>query len=84
MTYAITIERRALKSLQKISKSDRTKIIQAIEKLAEDPRPVGAKKLTGRDGWRLRIGDYRVLYDITDTICQILVVDLGHRKDIYR
>jgi mRNA interferase RelE/StbE len=59
-------------------------VIIAIEKLAFNPRPTTAKKLTGRDGWRIRTGNYRVIYDIKETICYILVLDIGHRKEIYR
>ncbi len=84
MKYEIEIERAALKALEKIHTPDRNKIISAIEKLSSNPRPVGAKKLTGRDGWRLRVGSYRVIYEIEDHICYILVLDLGHRKDIYK
>ena len=81
--YEIEIEKSALKVLQKIPTSDRNKIINSIEGLAFDPRPHGAKKLSGRDGWRIRIGNYRVIYEIEDHICYILVLDVGHRKDIY-
>ncbi|TAK72016.1 MAG: type II toxin-antitoxin system RelE/ParE family toxin [Gammaproteobacteria bacterium] len=84
MKYEIEIERSALKALQKIPAMDRDKIIDAIEHLAFEPRPVGAKKLSGRDGWRIRIGNYRVIYEIIDHTCYILVLDIGHRKDIYR
>ncbi|HEX4045352.1 MAG TPA: type II toxin-antitoxin system RelE/ParE family toxin [Gammaproteobacteria bacterium] len=52
--------------------------------MALNPRPINAKKLTGRPVWRIRIGNYRVIYEITDHICHVLVLDVGHRKDIYR
>ena len=84
MKYKIEIERNALKILQKIPGKDRNKIIDVIEHLAINPRPVGAKKLTGRDGWRIRIGNYRIIYEIRDQICYILVLNIGHRKEIYR
>ena len=84
MKYEIAIETSALKSLKKIPLIDRRKIIKAIENLALHPRPVGAKKLSGREGWRIRIGSYRVIYEIKDRICYILVLDIDHRKDIYR
>lgn len=82
--YSITIEKSALKNLQKIPKSDQTNIVTAIRNLAFHQRPTGSKKLTGRSGWRLRVGRYRVIYEIKDTNCSILVVDIDHRKDIYR
>lgn len=84
MKYKIEIERSALKALQKIPIKDRDKIIDTIEELSFDPRPIGAKKLTGRDGWRIRIGNYRVIYEIRDKICYILVLHIAHRKEIYR
>jgi mRNA interferase RelE/StbE len=84
MKYAVEIEQRALKSLAKIPTNDRRRVIVAIDKLAVSPRPIGAKKLTGREAWRIRIGNYRILYEIHDRICYVLVVDVGHRKEIYR
>lgn len=82
--YSITIEKHALKHLQKIPKSDQNNIITEIQNLAFHQRPIGSKKLTGREGWRLRVGRYRIIYEIYDTTCLILVIDIGHRKDIYR
>jgi mRNA interferase RelE/StbE len=84
MKYDIEIERSALKALQKIPVRNQDKVIEKIEQLAYNPRPSGAKKLTGRDGWRLRIGNYRIIYEIRDQTCYILVLDIGHRKEIYR
>ncbi len=84
MKYEIEIERSALKTLEKIPTADKNKVIKAIECLAQNPRPVGAKKLIGRAGWRIRIGRYRVIYEIQDHVCYILVLDIGHRKEIYR
>jgi len=52
--------------------------------LEENPRPPGSKKLKGRAGYRLRIGDYRVIYEIEDNILRVIVIDVGHRKDIYQ
>ncbi|OAI49939.1 plasmid stabilization protein [Gammaproteobacteria bacterium SCGC AG-212-F23] len=84
MKYEIEIERVAVKALQKIQTTDREKIINIINRLAHNPRPVGSKKLTGREGWRIRVGNYRIIYEIKDTACYILVLDVGHRKDVYR
>lgn len=57
----------------------------AIDDLAETPRPPGTKKLAGMaDRWRIRVGDYRIIYDIRDGMLTILVVKVGHRKDVYR
>jgi mRNA interferase RelE/StbE len=84
MKYSVSILRRAQKSLEKIRGNDYEKIKIAIFDLGNDPRPPGCKRLTGRDGWRIRIGDYRVLYEIRDTELVVLVVDVGHRREIYR
>ncbi len=82
--YKIFIEKIALKRLEKIPASDKTKIILSIEALGKNPRPIGSKKLSGRAGWRIRIGNYRVIYEINDSVCLILVIDVDHRKNIYR
>ncbi len=82
--YQILFQKNAEKSLFKIAPSERPKIITAIRELAENPRPSGSKKLTGREAWRIRVGDYRVIYEIFDGKLIIDVVQLGHRKDIYR
>ena len=58
-------------------------ILDAIENLAENPRPKGYKKLKGRTGYRIRVGNYRIIYEIFDDILLIDVIELGHRKDIY-
>ena len=84
MTYAIFIERRAQRSLSRIAAQDRDRISGAIRHLAEEPRPNGVKKLSGRDAWRIRVGDYRVIYEIREERLAIMVVDIGHRREIYR
>jgi mRNA interferase RelE/StbE len=84
LNYQLFIERSAQKNLAKIQPNDRERIIVAIRNLADNPRPAGSKKLTGRNAWRIRIGDYRVIYEIEDNKLIILVVDVGHRKEIYR
>ena len=84
MTYALLIERRAQRSLSRIAVQDRERISDAIRRLAEEPRPHGVKKLSGRDAWRIRVGDYRILYEIQDERLFILVIDVGHRREIYR
>lgn len=82
--YTIEILVRAQRQLAKIVRSDRERIISAIESLAETPRPAGCKKLSGRPAWRIRIGDYRVIYEIEDNRLRVLVVEIGNRRDIYR
>lgn len=84
MSYCIHIERSAQKALSKIEPGDRTRLIEAIRTLNAAPRPPGAKKLSGRDAWRIRVGSYRVLYEIQDDRLVILVVHIGHRREVYR
>ena len=81
--YKITISRPAQKQLQKLPDNIARQLTSAIYKLGENPRPVGYKKLKGRDGYRIKSGDYRIIYDIADDVLSIEVVALGHRKDIY-
>ena len=73
----------AVKSLRKIDVQDRGRIQGAIALLGEDPRPPGAKALPGRDGLRVRVGKYRIIYTVHDDVLLVVVVTLGHRKDIY-
>ena len=84
--YTVQIERRATKELRGLPKRDQARLIDAIESLSEDPRPSGVKKYRSdeRDIYRLRVGNYRVVYVIDDDRLLILVVRLGHRKDVYR
>ena len=84
MTFRILIRRKAQKQLARIPASDYNKVKQAIMALAEDPRPPGSKKLKGRPAWRLRQGDFRVIYEIQDRKLFIIVLGIGHRRDIYR
>ena len=81
--YKVRIERRAQKKLIKIPEPHYSKIKAAILDLRHDPRPKGCKKLKGRDGYRIRVTDYRIIYDIEDSVLLIDVIDLGHRKAIY-
>ena len=84
MTYAIEILRVAQKQLAKIDRARQQQIIDAIRLLADNPRPAGCKKLTGRTAWRIRNGTYRVIYEIHDDRLLVLVVTIGNRKDVSR
>lgn len=84
MTYQVQIERPAQKALARIAQADQDRIIARIESLADDPRPSGVRKLTGREAWRIRIGNYRVIYEIDDDRLVVLVVQIGHRSSVYR
>ncbi len=81
--YKLVIDRFAQKQLGKISPPYFNRIVKAVNDLAKNPRPNGYRKLTGRSGYRIRIGNYRVIYNIEDNILTIFIIDIGHRKDIY-
>jgi mRNA interferase RelE/StbE len=82
--YSLEIKRSAAKELAQVPPKDRGRIIARIQALAEDPRPVGAEKLSGQARYRVRQGDYRILYEIEDQILRIMVVKIVHRGDVYR
>ena len=84
MNYEIQIRRKAQKSLAKISEPFQSNIIESINSLAHNPHPTNSKKLIGRPAWRIRIGNYRVIYEIENKLLIILVLDIDHRKNIYR
>jgi mRNA interferase RelE/StbE len=81
--YTIVLSKKAQKQLDKLSDSVVEPILFAIGSLGNNPRPFGCKKLKGRDGYRIRIGNYRVIYDVVDNQLIIDVITIGHRKDIY-
>jgi len=84
VTYAVRILRSAQKQLASIDRQDQPPIVAAIRALAADPRPIGSKKLSGRPAWRIRIGRYRVIYEIHGEQRVILVITIGHRREAYR
>ncbi len=85
MTYRIQVAPAAARRLHKRDATARRRVQGAIELLADHPRPSGARKLVGGDAeWRVRTGDYRIVYEIHDDVLLILVVAVGHRRDIYR
>ena len=82
--YELQILRRAQRSLARLPEREYERVRDAIRTLADEPRPPGCRKLTGRDGWRIRIGQYRVIYEIDDAARIVTVLDIGHRRDVYR
>ena len=85
MRYAVQLVPAAVRQLRKLPPDARRRIQAVIELLAETPRPPGAKKLTGSNGdWRVRTGDYRIIYEIQDAQLVVLVLAMGHRRDIYQ
>lgn len=83
MTYEIELRPAAVRALKRIDHQDRSRIRGAIALLAADPRPPGATALRGRDGLRIRVGSYRIIYTVQDERLLIVVVTLGHRRDVY-
>jgi mRNA interferase RelE/StbE len=83
VAFQITLRKGVLKVLEDINEPYYSKIKEAIYNLAENPRPQGYKKLKGRDGYRIRVADYRIIYDIFDKTLRIDVIEVGHRKNIY-
>jgi len=81
--YKIDITKSAQKKLSKLPAKERDRISEKIDALAHEPRPSGCKKLMGREGYRIRIGNYRVIYNIHDDVLTVLIVDVGDRKEIY-
>ncbi|MDT8424011.1 MAG: type II toxin-antitoxin system RelE/ParE family toxin [Desulfuromonadales bacterium] len=84
MSYALEILRSAQKQLAHIDRHDQLRIITAIRSLADEPHPAGSKKLSGRDAWRIRVGTYRIIYEIQHDRLLVVVVSIGHRREVYR
>ena len=82
--YNIEILSSAHKALKRINREDRIAIAKAIDGLSQNPRPYGYKKLKGSKLYRIRIGDYRVIYQINNAKLVVLIVRIGHRREIYR
>lgn len=82
--YRIELKKSVLKDFERIPNKDLQRILLAIKSLAKDPRPLQSKKLSGYEQYRLRQGNYRILYEIQDNVLIVFVVAVGHRKDIYR
>ncbi len=84
MSFKISIKKSAQKELAKLPVEEYERIRDDIRALGENPRPPGSKKLKGREGWRIRAGDYRVIFEIDETGKTITVLHVGARKDIYK
>ena len=83
-TFTVRIEKTPRKFLKTLQISDRKRIDIALTLLADNPMPPKAKKLTARNGYRIRVGDYRIIYEIQKSVLVILIIDIGHRREIYR
>lgn len=85
MTYRITLAPPAARQLRKLDPQARRRIQAALELLAVEPRPPAATQLVGGSGeWRVRTGDYRIVYEVADDHLLVLVLRVGHRREVYR
>ena len=84
MTYRVEWAPRARKQVDELSGNIAGRVFAAVGELAAEPRPHGCTKLTGEEAWRIRIGDYRVIYEIHDRRLLVLVVRVAHRREVYR
>ncbi len=83
--YRVDIARRAVKVIARLPRPDQQRIRAAVDLLGDEPRPPGCTKLAGEDSvYRVRIGDYRILYEVFDARLVIHVVRIGHRREVYR
>jgi len=85
--YGVSLQATAKHELASLTGAARRRIGRAIDSLAIDPRPAGSRRLAGQPAeriWRIRVGDYRVLYDIRDAELVVLVIRIGHRREVYR
>lgn len=83
-SYTVIVTKTAQKQLDKLPVDIGEALLDSMEELAIDPRPPGCKKLKGREGYRIRRGDYRIIYTVADNILIVRVIAVGHRKDIYQ
>ena len=81
--YRVEVRPAALRALRNVDATIRPRIEGVIALLAEDPRPPASRPLRGRPGYRVRVGDYRIIYTVQDDVLLIVVVTLGHRRDVY-
>ena len=84
MRYQVIILKSVRKELDRLPDEIANRIFARLTELETNPRPTDVKKLKGRDAWRIRVGDYRVIYEIHDRVLQIIVITVGHRREIYR
>jgi mRNA interferase RelE/StbE len=82
--YKIKLSNNVVKQLDKLDKSTYLRIYNKMQSLKENPRPIGSIKLTNADGYRIRTGDYRILYEINDKEVFVFIFNIMHRKEVYR
>jgi mRNA interferase RelE/StbE len=83
--YAVSFRRSAEKDLRKLDRTVQRRVLRAIDGLAHDPRPAGCRKLVGsEDVFRIRVGDYRVIYTVDDAVFIVAIENIRHRREVYR
>ncbi len=82
--YKVAVKKSAAKELEDIPKKDLRKIVKRIQSLVENPRPTGSQKLSGQEQYRIRQGDYRIIYSVDDEDSIVDIIKIGHRREIYR
>ena len=84
MSYQVIIPKSVRKELDRLPDDVARRILARLSGLETNPRPPDVNRLKGRDAWRIRAGDYRVIYEIHDPILQVIVITVGHRREVYR
>jgi mRNA interferase RelE/StbE len=84
MRYQVILPKSVQKELDRLPDDIARRILARLAGLETNPRPADVKKLKARDAWRIRVGDYRVIYEIHDRVLQVIVITVGHRREIYR
>ena len=86
MNYQVVFTKKAAKDIRQLNKADIPRVVESAEALGDDPHPPGSKKLSGtqEEFWRIRVGQYRIIYRIEEEVKVVNVTKVGHRKDVYR
>ena len=82
--YEVRLHREAERSFRKLHEPLRARVVAAIDALAVEPRPAGATRLAGRDDYRIRVGDHRIVYAIDDATATVVIARISHRREVYR
>ena len=85
MSYTVQLAPAARRQLRKLDRSIQERVVRRLEKLEKDPRPPGVEKMEGDEStYRIRLGEYRIMYEIRDKVLVVLVLKVGHRREVYR
>jgi len=84
MRFQVILPKSVQKEFNRLPDDMASRVLARLAGLETNPRPQDVKKLKGRDAWRIRVGDYRVIYEVHDRVLQIIVIRIGHRREIYR